>query len=118
MKQIKQLFALMTICFFGLSYANYQDGWDAYEKGNYQAAIDIWKPLAEDGDTRAQNKLTGMALYGNGYFSGQFDSYEQANRAFIYIKKKAEQGNASSQNNLGVMYDKGKGVPQDYKEAA
>ena len=30
----------------------------------------------------------------------------------------AEQGNASAQHNLGAMYDKGRGVPQDYAEAA
>ncbi len=29
----------------------------------------------------------------------------------------AEQGHAEAQNNLGVMYDKGRGVPQDYAEA-
>jgi len=30
---------------------------------------------------------------------------------------RAEQGIAQSQNNLGWMYHKGQGVPQDYKEA-
>ena len=29
----------------------------------------------------------------------------------------AEQGNADAQDNLGVMYANGKGVPQDYKIA-
>ena len=29
----------------------------------------------------------------------------------------ADQGNAIAQCNLGVMYDKGRGVPQDYAEA-
>ena len=29
----------------------------------------------------------------------------------------AEQGNADAQNNLGIMYSKGRGVPQDYKTA-
>jgi TPR repeat protein len=29
----------------------------------------------------------------------------------------ADQGNAAAQNNLGVMYDLGRGVPQDYAEA-
>ena len=29
----------------------------------------------------------------------------------------AEQGDAKAQYNLGVMYDNGKGVTQDYKEA-
>ncbi len=32
-------------------------------------------------------------------------------------KKKAEQGNADVQYNLGIMYDQGQRVPQDYKEA-
>ncbi|NLK41150.1 MAG: sel1 repeat family protein, partial [Planctomycetes bacterium] len=31
--------------------------------------------------------------------------------------KKAEQGHAAAQYNLGVMYANGQGVPQDYKEA-
>jgi TPR repeat protein len=29
----------------------------------------------------------------------------------------AEQGNADAQNNLGMLYDKGQGVPQDYVQA-
>lgn len=29
----------------------------------------------------------------------------------------ADQGNATAQNNIGVMYDLGRGVPQDYAEA-
>ena len=29
----------------------------------------------------------------------------------------ADQGDANAQYNLGLMYQKGKGVPQDYKEA-
>ena len=33
------------------------------------------------------------------------------------IAWQAEQGNANAQNNLGVMYDSGKGVPQSYQEA-
>ena len=37
---------------------------------------------------------------------------------FDDIKKLAEQGNAVAQFNLGVMYEKGEGVPKDYKQAA
>src|SRR6188768_1068901 len=36
---------------------------------------------------------------------------------FDPIRQKAEQGDATAQYNLGVMYDTGKGVPQDYPEA-
>lgn len=31
--------------------------------------------------------------------------------------KMAEQGDAEAQNNIGVMYENGQGVPQDYKQA-
>jgi hypothetical protein len=34
-----------------------------------------------------------------------------------WYTKSAEQGNAGAQNNLGYMYEKGDGVPQDYAEA-
>jgi len=34
------------------------------------------------------------------------------------LKRKAEQGDAHSQVDLGLLYENGKGVPQDYKEAA
>ncbi|MFH1914989.1 MAG: tetratricopeptide repeat protein [Pseudomonadota bacterium] len=35
----------------------------------------------------------------------------------LYIKWNADQGYAEAQSNLGVMYAKGQGVPQDYVEA-
>lgn len=34
------------------------------------------------------------------------------------LRSKAEQGDVDSQFNLGYMYEKGKGVPKDFKEAA
>ena len=34
------------------------------------------------------------------------------------VRAKAEQGDATAQNSLGVIYDRGKGVAQDYAEAA
>ncbi len=38
-------------------------------------------------------------------------------KAVEYYQKSAEQGDAMAQNNLGVCYDKGDGVPQSYIEA-
>ncbi len=49
----------------------------------------------------------GVAAYGRG-------DYATALREF---RPFAEQGDANAQFNLGVMYDKGQGVPQDYAEA-
>ena len=37
--------------------------------------------------------------------------------AVQWYRHAAEQGNAEAQSNLGVMYAKGEGVPQDYKMA-
>jgi len=34
------------------------------------------------------------------------------------VPKTAEQGYADAQSDLGEMYDEGRGVPKDYKEAA
>ena len=40
--------------------------------------------------------------------------YKEAHKLWLSV---AEQGDASAQFNLGLMYGNGKGVPQDYKEA-
>jgi TPR repeat protein len=54
---------------------------------------------------------------------GRFDdavaAYERGDyaTAFRLMKPFAEKGDAKSQHNLGVMYDYGRGVPQNYTEA-
>ena len=42
------------------------------------------------------------------------EDYETAYKLFLPL---AEQGDADAQFNLGVMYDEGEGVPQDYVSA-
>ena len=50
----------------------------------------------------------GVAAYKQGDYKTAFEKFEPL----------AEQGYAGAQYNLGVMYNKGHGVPQDYAEAA
>ncbi len=38
-------------------------------------------------------------------------------KALQWYRKAAEQGEVTAQYNLGVMYDNGQGVPQDYAQA-
>ena len=57
------------------AWADFDDGVAAIERGDYATALREFRPVANQGDARAQN-------------------------------------------NLGVMYDNGYGVPQDYAEAA
>ena len=46
--------------------ADFQKGFDAYKKGDYGTALLEWKPLAEQGDADAQNKLGLMYRKGKG----------------------------------------------------
>lgn len=52
-------------------------------------------------------------IYGQGAYLNK--DYKTAYKLFFPL---AEQGDASAQNNLGVMYKNGQGVPQDNKEAS
>ena len=56
------------------AWAGFDEGWAAYQRGDYVTALRELKPLAE-------------------------------------------QGHAEAQNNLGVKYSEGQGVPQDYVQA-
>lgn len=56
-------------------------------------------------------------------FGGQYgdavDAYARGDykTAYPLFKVLADQGNAEAQNSLGVMYENGLGIPQDYAEA-
>jgi len=90
--------------------AGLQDGITAYQKGNYPAALKELRPLADNGDAKAQ------AILGEIYDSGKGVLQNHAEAASWY-RKAAEQGDAGAQTTLGVMYENGVGVPQDNKEA-
>ena len=51
------------------------------------------------------------------YAKGDGVPVNNDNEAFKWFSKAAEQGDAISQFNLGVMYAKGRSVEQDYTEA-
>ncbi len=49
-----------------------------------------------------------------GYAAAQAGDFATALQVWLPL---AEQGEAFAQSNLGLMYERGQGVPQDYKEA-
>lgn len=56
---------------------------------------------------------------GQGFFSAvEAEGAPQKNEPVSVLRKKAENGDAEAQLSLGVSYDKGEGVPQNYAEAA
>ena len=52
----KTLLALLIINFTSYSYAGERDAWDAWNKGDNVEAFKEWKPLAEQGNAKAQDR--------------------------------------------------------------
>jgi TPR repeat protein len=86
-------------------------GYAAFKMGDYQRALEIWKPLAEKGSTAAQLNLGAM------YEQGQGVPQDHAEAARWY-ERAAARGHASAQFNLALLYETGRGVPRDLKQAA
>jgi TPR repeat protein len=90
---------------------NADAAYDAYQKGNHEAAVRLARPLAEQGDARAQS-IVGLAHYrGRGV---PRDDIEAAN----WFRRAGNQGDVAAQYYLGLMFSEGQGVPQDHAEAA
>lgn len=85
---------------------NFQSGASAFNAGQYAKARELWQPLAEHGDPRAQHALARLYEKGNGVDR----DFKVAAGWFL---KAAEQGHADSQYRLAVGYTFGLGVKRD-----
>lgn len=85
-------------------------GWDAYDAGNFKSAATVWRELAETGHQTAQINLG--ALYDNGQ-----GVKEDPTQAVRWYRAAAEAGNPNGQYNLGAMYLDGRGVPRNLETA-
>jgi TPR repeat protein len=92
------------------AFANFEDGVRAYLAQEYTAALDIWRPLAEEGHAPAQ---FGMGL---SYENGRGVERDPT-QAAVWYHKAADQGLADAQFNLGNLYLNASGVPKDPIEA-
>jgi TPR repeat protein len=79
-------------------------------EARYADALELLKPLAENGDADAQNILGGLYIQGWGV-ARDFD------RARYWFEESAGQGNPMGCYNLGGMYANGIGVEQDCTKA-
>ena len=66
---------------------------------------------AEHGNPEKQNELGIL------YYKGDKGLKQDNNEAFKWFREGALQGDAMSQRNLGLMYEQGRGVPQNFPEA-
>jgi TPR repeat protein len=119
-----------------------QDAQAAYDRGKYAVALDLWQPLAEQGDPDAQAGLGSLYLGGygvprdeaaamawfrkaaeQGHAGGQFSlgslyyGRKEYGPATSWYRRSAEQGNALAQIRLARMYAEGPGLARDDVQA-
>ena len=88
-----------------------QSGLAAYEAGDFLAALEYWRPLAEAGSTEAQYYLGVMYARGEGL-------PQDPEIAINWYRKAASLGHDKAQYNLGLAFLQGRGAERDATEAA
>ena len=88
----------------------YEVARDAYLREDYATALSVWRPLAEQGEPRAQMWLGFMSETGRAVPQ----TFMEAAKWYI---KAADQGEPRAQMMLGYLYESGRGVPQNYVRA-
>ncbi len=89
--------ALAVVLALPVAAQNFEKGMEAYQRGDYAAALREWRPLAEQGLAMAQFNLGLMYNFGRGI--PQDDA-----EAMRWYRTAAEQGLADAQFRLGYMY--------------
>jgi cell division septation protein DedD len=81
----------------GAAWAGVKEGVEAWQAGNYSAAVNEWRPLADKGDADAQFNL------GQAYKLGRGVPSPDLRIAQSWYEKAAQQGHAQAQANLGLI---------------
>lgn len=110
MRRILYAVILVMACATGAAAGSYEDAKFIYDQYDYTKAARLFRPLAEQGDAKAQFTL-GM-MYEKG--QGTRRNYQTAMK---YYRQAAEQGHAGSQTKLGLLYEKGRGVQENVRLA-
>jgi cell division septation protein DedD len=78
------------------AHADVKDGVDAWQAGNYQAAVAEWRPLALAGDADAQFNLGQAYKLGRGVPT-------DLTQAEAWYRRAAKQGHLQAEDNLGLV---------------
>ena len=102
------LFLILPTTFVSAAHADaFAAGSRAYAARNYVLAGQIFLPLAEQRDARAQTYLGVMYLHGQGV-------PQNFAVAAYWLQLASSAGVPTAQYFFGLMHDKGQGVPQDF----
>jgi TPR repeat protein len=88
----------------------FEDGKAAYDRGDYNTALRLYRPLVEQGNASAEFEFGRM--YSNGH--GVPQNFAEALKWF---RLAADQGNVKAQVALGIMYYLGQSVRRNLEEA-
>jgi TPR repeat protein len=88
----------------------FADGVAALDRRDYTNALQLLRPLAENGNLDAQIYLANM------YFDGNGVPLDYAEAVKWYLAA-ADRGSVDAQIALGFLYEYGDAVPQDYVQA-
>lgn len=86
------------------------EGLAAYDRGDYQSALEAWGRAAAKGNVPSMNAIAGLYAQGEGV-------RQDPSVAVTWYRRSAERGDSVGQLNLGDMYSRGTGVPHDRVEA-
>lgn len=100
-------FSLLSILFAsGVALAGFEEGLDAFQRGNYKQAAREWQPLAASGDADAARNLAFLYHQGLGFGIDY-------SKARYWYRIAALKCNATAQNNLGLLLLNGQGGEKD-----
>jgi len=109
--EMKRVFVLLVILFsVGFSKNLFELGQEAYGKGDYQKAAQLWQKACDEENALSCDGLG--ALYAEG--KGVRQDYQKA--AHFY-QKACDGGNTLGCASLGVLYEYGQGVRQNFSTA-
>lgn len=86
-------------------------GAKAARQGNFSHAIDLWSPLADDGNAAAQFGLGLIYKRGN---DGAVSADQK--RAYSFFEQAGAQGHVRALFQLGVAHERGLGTAKDMKK--
>jgi TPR repeat protein len=114
-KPCKELLRKLLINEYRTKYVRpFQDAYNAFIADEYEYAIRLYNPHAEQGRMEAQHMLGRVYEMGTRY---EFINLDAFDKAIYWYRKAAEQGDARAQYRLGLMNLNGWGVPESDAKA-
>ena len=108
---MKRILVLLVVLFsIGFSKNLTELGSEAYDKGDYQKAAQLYQKACDSGEAK------GCFYLGFLYVDGQ-DVKQNYQKAAELLQKACDSGNAEGCSNLGTSYQNGQGVRQNFSTA-